>query len=94
MITIFIVGSGDFGRLGHGHPHDVYIPKPVKALEGETVLQIACGETHVLLTTAKGLLFAFGGNQFGQLGLGNNDDVMVPHQVEKLQVCSHLLCLM
>jgi alpha-tubulin suppressor-like RCC1 family protein len=39
------------------------------------------------VTTAKGVLFSFGRNQNGQLGLGNNDDVMLPRQVEKLRVC-------
>jgi alpha-tubulin suppressor-like RCC1 family protein len=81
------VHRGDFGRLGHGQANDVFIPKPVAALAGETVLQVACGDTHTLVTTAKGVLFSFGRNQNGQLGLGNNDDVMLPRQVEKLRVC-------
>ena len=81
------VARGDFGRLGHGQANDVFIPKSVAALAGEIVQSVACGDTHTLVITTSGALYAFGRNQNGQLGLGTNDDGMLPRQVEKLKVC-------
>lgn len=77
---------GDFGRLGHGEASDVFIPRIVNALQGKVVLNVACGDTHTLVTTDDGVLYAFGRNQNGQLGLGNNDDALLPRVVEKLKV--------
>eukprot|EP00884_Botryococcus_braunii_P013111 jgi/Botrbrau1/21800/Bobra.0190s0025.2 len=78
-------GWGDFGRLGHGEANDIFIPQPVSAFSGRVVQNVACGDTHTLVTTDDGVLFAFGRNQNGQLGLGTNDDAFLPRVVEKLK---------
>jgi alpha-tubulin suppressor-like RCC1 family protein len=46
---------------------------------------VACGDTHTLVTTDDGVLYAFGRNQNGQLGLGTNDDALLPRVVESLK---------
>lgn len=51
MILIF---RGDFGRLGHGNSSDLFIPQPIKALGGNKIKQIACGDSHCLAVTMDG----------------------------------------
>ena len=59
----FLAGWGDFGRLGTGDCKDVFIPAPVPALSGRSVVGVACGDTHTLVVVDSGELFAFGRNQ-------------------------------
>lgn len=77
---------GDFGRLGHGDCNDVFIPQPIRALSGRSIVKVACGDTHTLAVTAEGELFSFGRNQNGQLGLGTTNDALLPQLVESLKV--------
>jgi alpha-tubulin suppressor-like RCC1 family protein len=80
------IPRGDFGRLGHGDCNDVFLPRPIAALSGRSIVRVACGDTHTLATTAEGRLYSFGRNQNGQLGLGNTNDCILPHLVEALKV--------
>lgn len=83
--SIYSWGWGDFGRLGHGDSTDVFIPRPVAFFKGIPVRMVAAGDTHTLVTTQAGELFAFGRNQNGQLGLGSTDDQLSPQLVSALQ---------
>ena len=46
----------------------------VVALEGIVVKDVACGGVHSCALTAKDTLYAWGGGQAGQLGLGPQHD--------------------
>lgn len=46
------------------------LPRRVVALNGIFMKDIACGGVHTCALTAKGALYAWGGGQSGQLGLG------------------------
>ena len=63
----------------------------------ERIIQIACGVFHTLILTSiklkdhllieftdKGKVYAFGGNSFGQLGIGNKKNTSVPLRIEEL----------
>lgn len=78
---------GDFGRLGHGDARDVFIPRSIPGLSGKRVRDVACGDTHTLVSTFGAELWGFGRNQNGQLGLGHTDDEFAPICVEDLKVC-------
>lgn len=52
LILIFF--RGDFGRLGHGNSSDLFIPQPIRALQGLRIKQIACGDSHCLAVTMEG----------------------------------------
>lgn len=56
LSTIFsnLISRGDFGRLGHGNSSDLFTPKPIKALHGISIKQIACGDSHCLAVTREG----------------------------------------
>ena len=46
---------------------------------------MACGDTHTLVATTAGEVFAFGRNTAGQLGSGGGADSLVPLRVEALR---------
>ncbi|XP_047330101.1 ultraviolet-B receptor UVR8 [Impatiens glandulifera] len=79
---VYSWGWGDFGRLGHGNSSDLFIPQPIKALQGSRILQIACGDSHCLAVTDEGEVQSWGRNQNGQLGLGTTEDSLVPQKIE------------
>lgn len=61
------------GQLGHCSLQSVdkeLIPRRVVALDGIFIKDVACGGVHTCAVTDKGALYAWGGGQAGQLGLG------------------------
>lgn len=48
------------------------------------VRDICCGWDHSLATTMSGLLFAWGLNVHGELGIGNYNDYDTPQHVDAL----------
>ncbi|KAM8903026.1 retinitis pigmentosa GTPase regulator b isoform 2-T2 [Spinachia spinachia] len=71
---LFMFGSNNWGQLGLGSKLTVSKPTCVKALKSEKVQLVACGRNHTLIYTARGKAFASGGNNEGQLGLGDCDE--------------------
>lgn len=66
-------GLGSTGQLGHcalQSGDKELIPRRVVALDGIFIQQIACGGVHTCAVAEKGALYAWGGGQAGQLGLG------------------------
>lgn len=64
-------GSNEFGQLGRD-PLGVdkeKEPSPIIELRKRTILQIACGNEHSLALSQEGILFAWGHNKAGQLGV-------------------------
>ncbi|KTG25569.1 hypothetical protein cypCar_00020620 [Cyprinus carpio] len=79
---LFMFGSNNWGQLGLGTKTTVNKPTCVKALKSERVKLAACGRTHTLVYTSRGNLYASGGNNEGQLGLGDCDDRTSFHLVD------------
>ncbi|XP_067287690.1 retinitis pigmentosa GTPase regulator b isoform X1 [Pseudorasbora parva] len=79
---LFMFGSNNWGQLGLGTKTTVNKPTCVKALKSEIVKFAACGRTHTLVYTSRGNLYASGGNNEGQLGLGDCDDRSSFHLVD------------
>uniref|UniRef100_A0A8B9HED0 X-linked retinitis pigmentosa GTPase regulator n=1 Tax=Astyanax mexicanus TaxID=7994 RepID=A0A8B9HED0_ASTMX len=71
---LFMFGSSNWGQLGLGIKTSVNKPTCVKALKSEKVKLVACGRTHTLVYTSRGNLYAAGGNDEGQLGLGHYEE--------------------
>ncbi|KAL8137557.1 hypothetical protein V2J09_003558 [Rumex salicifolius] len=70
---IYTWGLGNMGQLGHCSlqaEDKELLPRRVVALEGIFIKNIACGGVHTCAVTVKGALYAWGGGQLGQLGLG------------------------
>ena len=66
---LYAWGDGDGGQLGHGGKEDVAVPRVVGGIGG-TVVGMAGGLRHSLVTTAEGRVLAFGNGGSGRLGLG------------------------
>lgn len=61
------------GQLGHCSlqaGEKELIPRRVVALDGIFIKDVACGGVHTCAVTEIGALYAWGGGQVGQLGLG------------------------
>ncbi|XP_039140107.1 ultraviolet-B receptor UVR8 [Dioscorea cayenensis subsp. rotundata] len=70
---VYTWGLGSMGQLGHcslQSGNKELLPRRVVALDGIVIKDIACGGIHTCALTAKGSLYAWGGGQVGQLGVG------------------------
>ncbi|XP_012585726.1 PREDICTED: X-linked retinitis pigmentosa GTPase regulator [Condylura cristata] len=71
---LYMFGSNNWGQLGLGSKSTVSKPTCVKALKPEKVLFAACGRNHTIILTEGGRVYAAGGNDEGQLGLGDTEE--------------------
>ncbi|KAL6961120.1 HECT-type E3 ubiquitin transferase [Sarracenia purpurea var. burkii] len=70
---VYTWGLGSMGQLGHcslQYGDKELLPRRVVALDGIFMKDISCGGVHTCAVTEKGALYAWGGGQAGQLGLG------------------------
>jgi hypothetical protein len=94
--SVYTMGLGDLGQLGHGHRKSLAIPKKIEKLKSIlsssyaginsleskiTILQVTCGKDHTLLLTHGGLLFSWGDNRRGQLGHSQFESCAIPKVV-------------
>lgn len=59
-------------QCGQGNTDDLLRPTLVSSLSETKVDRVAAGLWHTLCISVEGQMYAFGGNQFGQLGTGVN----------------------
>ncbi|GLD96870.1 hypothetical protein PINS_up005553 [Pythium insidiosum] len=85
---VFAWGRGLRGCLGLGGATDQAAPREVTFFRGLHATQVAAGHDHSLVACTVGAtshLYAFGGNQFGQLGIGRTTvSVEMPMAVDEL----------
>jgi len=62
----------------------VLIPRRVVALERVRITAVAMGHNDLLALSDAGAVYACGGNDHGQLGLGHTDDVWTPVRIDAL----------
>lgn len=71
------------GQLGHSDTKGVEAPKQVMAMADKHVTKLSCGGYHTLVSTTQNQLFAFGSNQYGECGNGNNAvNYLIPVRVD------------
>uniref|UniRef100_A0A8D8L559 X-linked retinitis pigmentosa GTPase regulator homolog n=1 Tax=Culex pipiens TaxID=7175 RepID=A0A8D8L559_CULPI len=75
---LYTWGWGIFGQLGHGTVADCPKPKVVEFFRKKNVQQITLGHAHTLVlckqdANTRKVLYVFGSNHYGQLGLGQED---------------------
>ncbi|TYZ61267.1 hypothetical protein PybrP1_009568 [[Pythium] brassicae (nom. inval.)] len=79
---LLMFGMNDCGQLGLDHTQHQHTPQLVDALASQVVVKVACGLYHTVVVTAGGEVYAFGKNDYGQLGLGHARNVKVPALVK------------
>jgi alpha-tubulin suppressor-like RCC1 family protein len=67
---LFVFGSGARGQLGLGNDESASLHEPrlVEALLGRRIAAVVCGGAHTLALTEDGSCWAWGDNEFGQIG--------------------------
>ncbi|KAH7671086.1 Regulator of chromosome condensation 1/beta-lactamase-inhibitor protein II [Dioscorea alata] len=78
-------GWGQYGNLGLGDRNDRLIPEKVSSVGERKMVLVACGWRHTITVSSSGGLYTYGWSKYGQLGHGDFEDHLVPHQVEALQ---------
>lgn len=83
--TLFAWGANDHGQLGIGTTVMCNTPVAVNmsgALAGKSVVSIQAGGYHTLALTSDGMIFAWGMNSLGALGVGSDVDQPQPGPVD------------
>ncbi|XP_001600404.1 RCC1 and BTB domain-containing protein 1 [Nasonia vitripennis] len=75
---VFGWGYNGVGQLGIGNYVNQLSPCKVTGLNGIVIEKVACGYAHTLALSDEGALYVWGGNGFGQLGLGNKANACTP----------------
>jgi alpha-tubulin suppressor-like RCC1 family protein len=76
--ALYSFGDSSDGQLGHGSVDDERSPRMVDALRHMRITAAAAGCDHALALTEDGMVFSWGGNGKGQLGLGRNGNAYIP----------------
>ncbi|TGZ51677.1 RCC1 and BTB domain-containing protein 1-like [Temnothorax longispinosus] len=71
-------GYNGVGQLGIGNYVNQMTPSRVGSLIGTVIVKVACGYAHTLALTDEGKLYVWGGNSYGQLGIGNKTNACNP----------------
>ncbi|XLS52130.1 hypothetical protein HN51_012807 [Arachis hypogaea] len=80
--AVYTTGWSKYGQLGHGDFEDCLVPCRIQALNKMFISQVSGGWRHTMALTSNGLLFGWGWNKFGQVGVGHNFDCCCPMQVK------------
>ncbi|CAN7015004.1 unnamed protein product [Brassica oleracea var. botrytis] len=75
-------GWGLYGQCGHGNTNDQLRPMAVAEVQNVQMESIAAGLWHTICISSEGKVFAFGGNQFGQLGTGTDHAETIPRLLD------------
>jgi len=78
--AVWTWGCGRHGGLGHGNTGDSSVPTRLAGCQFHTVL-IAAAANYTMAVATDGALWAWGGNRYGQLGLGDIVDRLMPARV-------------
>jgi alpha-tubulin suppressor-like RCC1 family protein/tRNA A-37 threonylcarbamoyl transferase component Bud32 len=89
---VYSWGLNEDGQLGIGNTKNSNTPKQIQ-MKDIIVDKITCGESHSLLLTDNGAIYAFGDNSFGQIGNGMKGNIKTPiklnHKKEFIDITSH-----
>ena len=87
--TVYSWGFNSWGQLGNGTTgtaNNASSPVAVKTagtpMEGKTIVQVAAGATHSLALATDGTIYAWGKNEYGQLGNDSTTNSPVPVAVK------------
>ncbi|GJQ14854.1 hypothetical protein GpartN1_g6645.t1 [Galdieria partita] len=82
---VWAFGYNAHGELGLGHLSPVPEPQQVVGLQSKGIIQIAAGIRHVLALSSSELVYAWGENNYGQLGDGTVENSTSIKEIHILQ---------
>ena len=82
---IYSWGRNDFGQLGVGDKQRKLVPTLISELQNSVIVSMVAGAFHNFAIDEKSRVFAWGRNNFGQLGLGDRFDRKNPILIDKLE---------
>ncbi len=89
---VFCWGYNNFDNLDIEAIFQSKTPKLIE-LNDIAIDKISCGQNHSLLLTKGGVIYAFGYNNFGQIGVGNTEKQLNPiklnHEKKFIDIASH-----
>ncbi|KAK8472662.1 hypothetical protein PHAVU_002G274700 [Phaseolus vulgaris] len=74
-------GHNKNGELGLGTTEDSLLPQKIQKFEGIPVKMVAAGAEHSVAVTEDGNLYGWGWGRYGNLGLGDRNDRLLPQKV-------------
>jgi len=73
---VYTWGYNLFGQLGIGNNESSsIIPVEVELLHGKIITQVAMGGGHTIALDASGVVYTWGYNRYGELGIGNENGI-------------------
>lgn len=82
--TLWVWGNNEYGQLGTGDGSLVSINSPIQLVVPTGMVEIAAGNNHSAATKNDGTTWAWGANQAGQLGSGNNIYSDAPAEITEI----------
>lgn len=85
--VVYSFGSNSSGQLGHGTTEEEWRPRPIRAMQGIRIIQVAAGAGRTMLITDSGRVYTFGKDSFGEAEYGAQGSKLVttPQLVESLK---------
>ncbi|XP_021900332.1 ultraviolet-B receptor UVR8 isoform X2 [Carica papaya] len=74
-------GRNQNGQLGLGTTEDSLVPQKIQAFQGIRIKMVAAGAEHTAAVTEDGELYGWGWGRYGNLGLGDRNDRLIPEKV-------------
>ncbi|CAI9771883.1 unnamed protein product [Fraxinus pennsylvanica] len=78
-------GRNQNGQLGLGTTEDSLLPQKIEAFQGVSIKMIAAGAEHTAAVTEDGDLYGWGWGRYGNLGLGDRNDRLIPEKVSSVE---------
>jgi len=78
-------GDNSEGQLGQGNTDENPVAAPVKVKDLTDVISVSAGGAHALALKADGTVWAWGNNEYDQLGIVQASPITLPRQIESLQ---------
>ena len=79
--NLWSFGDNTFGQLGHGDKTNKTSPKVINALKDIQQVSYGSAGVHFIAKNSQNQIFATGRNNFGQLGTGNTELVLIPKEM-------------
>jgi RCC1 and BTB domain-containing protein len=74
-------GYNTDGEIGCGNTAHQLTPIKINGFDGKKIASIACGGGHSLALTESGSVYSWGWNPYGQLGVGNYKNELIPVKI-------------